>query len=110
MTPGSIVPQRVPIIRPSTVEKLIVVAMLRPPERTEAAAATQVSDDRAPARGPDVELRKYCCDVFVGQTVESIALEALIVEASRQRKRLRDGWLGPVKGRIETRDLRQVRR
>ena len=30
MTPGSIVPQRVPIIRPSSVETLIVVAMLSP--------------------------------------------------------------------------------
>jgi hypothetical protein len=79
-------------------------------EGTETAAATQVSDDRAPGRGPGVVLRKYCGDVFAGQTVESVAREAVVLEAPRQRERLRERWLRPVKSRIETRDLRQVRR
>ena len=57
--PGSIAPQRVPIARPSSAVKPIVVATLRPPlHRAHAGAVAQVRDDRPPGRGAGIECRR----------------------------------------------------
>ncbi len=110
ITPGSIDPERVPIIRPSSVVKPIVVATLLPIlERAERRAIAEMGDDHA-ALGFGTEIiRQHAGDILIGETVEAVAQHAGIGQRARQREDFGEARLGAMKGRIETGDLRQIR-
>ena len=79
-----------PIGRPSTAVKPIVLATLRPAHhRAHAAAVAEVGDDGAAGRGLRIELRQHVGDVLVGQAVEAVAPHAAVGDRRRQRERLR---------------------
>jgi hypothetical protein len=75
-TPGSSDPQRVPIGRPSTAVKPIVLATLRPADSAHMLAPLPRCSTTVRPRRPRVELRQHRGDVLVGQAVEAVAAHA----------------------------------
>ena len=66
--------------------------------------------DDSPAGGrARVEFRQHRSDVFIGQAVESVALNATVGDGGRQRKCLGDRRLCPMERGVEAGDLRQTR-
>ena len=53
-------------------------------------------------------LGQHARDVLVGQTVEAVAADALVVEAARQREPVGELGMAAVKSGIEACHLRQV--
>ena len=98
-----------PIGRPSTAVKPIVLATLRPPTIAHMLlplprCATTVR----PAAAFGIELRQHAGDVLVGQAVEAVAPHAALGDRRRQREGLRHLGLGAMEGGVEAGDLRQV--
>ena len=74
----------------------------------QARTITQMRDDDPARRSDGVKLRQGSGDVLVGQTVKAVAMHAALGDLGRQREGLGDRWLGTMKRRIKTGDLRQV--
>lgn len=62
------------------------------------------------ARGLRRELTEARDKKLIGNAMEPIPTHAIVGEAARQGKGLRQRGLAPVEGRVETRDLRLMRR
>ena len=110
MTPGSRLPQRVPIGRPSTAVKPIVLATLRPPTIAHMLlplprCATTVRPDG----GLRIELRQHAGDVLVGQAMKAVAPHAALGDRGRQREGLRHLGLRAMERGVEAGHLRQLR-
>src|SRR5207253_2818893 len=70
---------------------------------------TEVRDDH-PAVRPFAEMAgEDGGDIFIGQPVKAVALDALLGEPARQRERRRDVRLGRVERGVEAGDLRDLR-
>ena len=110
-TPGSSAPQRVPIIRPSRAEKPIVVATLR---------RCSIAQRLAPLPRCATIVRPCACiamtlgqgdrHVFVRQPVKAVAPDTALPQRMRQGQHLLHRRQRAVKGGVEARHLRQVRR
>ena len=79
-------------------------------DRAQAGAVAQVRDHDALAGVGGCDLAQPAADIFVRKAVEAVALDAGFAELARQRKRLRDGRLRAMEGRVEAGDLFDVRR
>ena len=94
-TPGSSWPGRVPIGRPSSAVKPIVLSMLRPPSmRAHRGAAAEVGGDDPAAGDLRGELGQAVGDVLVAEAVEAVAADALVVEGARDGVAVGDGRAG----------------
>ena len=109
-TPGSSWPGRVPIGRPSSAVKPMVVSMLRPPRsRAHRGAAAEVGDDDPAFGDLGATSGRRLGDVLVAEAVEAVAADALVVEGARQRVAVGVGRVAAVEGGVEAGDLRHLR-
>ena len=69
----------------------------------------QVGNDQALRQLTGMVVGNRSGDVFVGESVEAVALQAFVAVARRQRQTPRDRRLDGVECSIETRHLRQLR-
>ena len=101
-------PQRVPMGRPSSGEKLMVVATDRPSRmaQIEAPCPRCAATTRPAEEAPRRELR---ADRLVGNAVEAVAAHALVVQRARQGEALVELRLRAVEGGVEARHLRHAR-
>ena len=101
-----------PIGRPSTAVKPIVLATLRPPAIAHMLAPLPRCSTTVLPRG---RASRRCCgstlrDVLVRQAVEAVAPHAALGDRRGQRERLRDRGLVAMERGVEAGDLRQLRR
>ena len=96
-TAGSSSPQRVPIGRPSSAEKPIVVATLRPARSAQSEAPLpRCATTTRPLGDRRRDLRQDRGDVFVGQPVKAVAAHAALRpwRAAAQRPAPPPAWCG----------------
>ena len=67
-----------------------------------------MADDDASCRMHGRHLPQPLADIFVGQSVKSVAPDALRIEFARQGIGVADPRMGAVKGGIEAGDLQRV--
>ena len=109
-TPGSRLPQRVPIGSPSAAVNPIVLATLRPPCIAHMLAPLpRCSTTVLPAAARASYRRKRLRDVLVGKAVEAVAQHAALGDRARQRECLRHRGLVAMERGVEAGDLRQLR-
>ena len=77
--------------------------------RAHRGAAAEVGDDDAAAGDLGRDLAQAAGDVFVGEAVEAVAADALVVEGARQGVAVGVVGAGAVEGGVEAGDLRHVR-
>ena len=75
----------------------------------DAGAAAEMRHEHASLRDLRRRLRQDRGDVLVGKTVKAVALQPPVAEIPRQRYQVGHGAVAPMKGRVETGDLRQPR-
>ena len=95
--------------RPSSAVKPIVLSTLRPAvDRAHAGAAAEMGD-HDPALG-DLrrDLGQHARDVLVGQAVEAVAADALVVEPAGQGEPVGELGMAAVERGVEAGDLRQL--
>ena len=78
-------------------------------KRTHGGAAAEVGDDRAASRSFGRNLRQPLGNVLIRKAVEAIAAHTLIIEASRERVEVGMRRMTPMKGGVETGNLRYGR-
>ena len=108
-TAASSRPQRVPIGRPSSGEKLIVVATdSASTHRAHRRPVAQVGDDDAALRAAFVGRHQLRTNRLVRQAMKTVAPHARVVQRLRQRETLVDVGLRAVKGGVEAGHLRHT--
>ena len=99
-------PQRVPMTRPSSAVKPIVESTDLPSRHgAQAGAITEMCSNDATSRKLGGQLAQPARDVFIGDAVKTVAAHAGIVKISRQGKTGRDFRHRVVEGGVETADL-----
>ena len=87
----------------------MVLSMLRPAlMRAHAGAAAEMGDHDAAAGDLRRDLGQHARDVLVGQAVEAVAADAVVVEPARQGEPVGELGMAAVEGGIEAGDLRQL--
>ena len=101
---------RVPIGRPSTAVKPIVLSMLRPAwMRAHRGAGAQMADHHPALRQSWVDLAQPVGDILVGEAVKAVAAHALLVPAVRDREPVGDLGMAAVERGVEAGDLGHLR-
>ena len=109
-TPGSSWPGRVPIGRPSSAVKPIVLSTLLPlAQPAHRGAAAEMRDDHPAAGHVGRHVAQPLGDIFVGEAVEAVAAHALVVEVARQRVAVGVLGMPAVEGGVEAGHLRHGR-
>src|ERR1700731_16066 len=109
MAPGSRLPHRVPITRPSSGVKLMVVATLRRRCIAHMLAPLPRWATTTRPSAATVPIGKHTGDILVGEAVKSVATDSLDRDGTGQRESRRNLRLGMVEGGVEAGDLGQFR-
>src|SRR5215470_18101026 len=70
-------------------------------DRAHAGAVAEMGDDQALGQAPVREVAQALRYILVGQAVEAIAQETLLLILAGQREAARLGWLGGMEGGVE---------